>query len=140
MANERALYFRVKVRDLFPPDDPLVPALLQLMPAVNDLRTLQKVWLYADSRVSTTPSEEEIIKAERVFLVRLMCATAHEAGLAFQDLRQILSAPSAKGTIDAMPEEARQAFRTLENVFAADFHKNTNHGKTLARIRSAIYH
>ncbi len=140
MAGERVLYFRVNLRDLFPLNDPLVPPLLQLMPAVNDLRTLQKAWLYAHSRVGTTRSEEEIVKAESGYLFRLTCATAHEAGLAFQDLRQLLSASSAKGTVDAMPEEARQAFRILENIFAADFHKNTNHGKTLARIRSAIYH
>lgn len=140
MASERALYFRVKVRDLFRPDDPLVPPLLQLMPAVNDLRTLQKVWLYADSRVGTTPSEEEIIKAEKVYLFLITCATAYEAALAFQEIREVLAAPSGQGAVGAMPDEAREAFHTLAKLFPANFVEGTSHGKILVRLRNSIFH
>lgn len=36
-------YLRIKVRELFPPDEPGVPELLRLMAAVNDLLTLNKL-------------------------------------------------------------------------------------------------
>jgi len=74
MARKQVLYIRAKTRDLFPPDEPLVPALLRIMPVVNDLRTLQKVWFYIHSRDAITPSEQDIIKAEDNYLFRLTCA------------------------------------------------------------------
>ena len=64
MTSKQAAYLQVKVRELFPPDDPLVPPLLRLMPAVNDLRTLRKIWSYAQSRAGDTQSEQDIIKTE----------------------------------------------------------------------------
>lgn len=139
MASEPAAYLRVRVRDLFPPNDSIVPPLLRLMPAVNDLRTLQKMWFSAHTRVGNTPSERDIIRAEDRYLFRLTCGTAFEAARAFQDLRQALEVPAAQGTIERMPGEARAAFRALASIFPEDF-ENRDYGKILARTRHSIFH
>ena len=140
MASEPVLYLRVKIRDLFPPDDPLIPPMLRLMPAVNDLRTLHKMFLHANNRIGHTESEGEIINAESRYLFRLTCATVYEAGRALQDLRVAFEAPESRGMIERMPEETRAAFYALTNLFPEDFDSHTDHGKILARTRHSIFH
>ncbi len=140
MASEPVLYLRVKIRDLFPLDDPLIPPLLRLMPAVNDLRMLHKMFLHSNNRIGDTESEGEIINAESRYLFRLTCATVFEAGRAFQDLRILLEAPESRGTIERMPGEARAAFHALANLFPEDFDSRKDYGRILARARHSIFH
>ncbi len=137
MARKQVLYIRAIVRDLFLPDDPLVPALLRIMVAVNDLRTLQKVWFYIHSRQETTPSEQDIIKAEDHYLFRLTCATVYEAAIAFRELTEALETTS--GAIENMPVEVRAAFDALNNIFPKDFEKRS-YGKILVQLRNSVFH
>ncbi|MFQ5881779.1 MAG: hypothetical protein ACE5I9_04820 [Candidatus Methylomirabilales bacterium] len=140
MASKSAYYLRVKVRDLFPADDPVVPFLLRLMAAVNDLRTLQKLWLYAESRVGHTQSEKEIIKAEHIYLFRLTSGTLYETALAFQDLKKELANPQVLGIIEKLPEYGRNAFNTLDNLFPEGFVDGKHYGKILVRLRNSVFH
>lgn len=139
MTSKKAIYIQAKVRELFPPDDPAVPSLLRLMAAVNDLRTLQKLWFYAHTRVGNTPCEQDIIKAEDRYIFSLTCATVYEAALAFQDLRRVLTASAAQDTIKKMPHEAPAAFYALENIFPDDF-ESRPYGKVLVKLRNSIFH
>ncbi len=137
MARKQVLYIRAKTRDLFPPDEPLVPALLRIMPVVNDLRTLQKVWFYIHSRDAITPSEQDIIKAEDNYLFRLTCATVYEAAIAFQALTETLEASSE--AMGNMPKEVRATFDALNNIFPKDFEKRP-YGKILVQLRNSVFH
>ena len=137
MARKQVLYIRAKVRDLFAPDDPLVPALLRIMVAVNDLRTLQKLWFYIHSREETTPSEQDIIKAEDHYVFRLTCATVYEAAIAFQELTEVLETTSE--AMGNMPKEVRAAFDALNNIFPKDFEKRP-YGKILVQLRNSVFH
>ncbi len=136
MSIRRTLYLRARVRELFPPDDPVVPCLLRLMAAVNDLRTLGKLWLYAQSRVGNTPSEQEIIKAEHIYLFRLTCATLYEAAKAFQDFRQALEMAGLLGTVARLEDSARDAFEALHTVFHQNF-ESRGWGRILVQLRNA---
>ena len=139
MATKASLYIRVKVRELFPPDDPIVPSLLRLMTAVNDLRTLQKMWLHANSRKGTTQSEKAIIKAESIYLFRLTFATLYEAAKAFQDFKKALTEGGQLASIEKMGTEAREAFHTLANAFQEKF-EETEWGKKLLQLRQSAFH
>ncbi len=140
MTSKQAVYLQVKVRELFPPDDSLVPPLLRLMPAVNDLRTLQKIWFYAHTRVGDTPTEQDIIKTEDHYLFRLTCATLYETALAFEDLRESLSTSAGQKTVEKMHDDGRGAFYALQNLFPQGFVDQTGHGKILVKLRNSILH
>ncbi len=140
MASKEAVYLRVKVRELFPPDDPLVPPLMRLMPTVNDLRTLHKIWFYAHTRVGNTQSEQAIIKVEDHYIFRLTCATLYETALAFQDLREALSTSAGQKTVEKMHADGRVAFYALQNLFPQGFVDRTGHGKILVKLRNSILH
>lgn len=140
MADKQAIYFRAKLRDLFSPSDPVVPSFLRLMAAMNDLRTLQRLWLYSNSRVGNTQSEQDIVKAENIYLFRLTCATVYETAIAFQDLKDSFAAPSVRAVIDRMPDMAQHAFHALANIFPENFDERTPHGKILARLRHSAFH
>ena len=136
MARKQVLYIRAKARDLFPPDDPLVPGLLRMMVAVNHLRTLQQLWFYVHSRDGATPSERDIVKAEGHSLFCLTCATAYEAAMAFQELTETLETTSE--AMGNMPKEVRAAFDALTNIFPKDFQKKP-HGKVFVQFRGSVF-
>ena len=138
MADRRTLYVRARVRDLFPPGDAIVPSLLRFMAAANDLRTLQKMWLYSNSRVGSTQSEQDIIKAEGNYFFRLTCATVYETAIAFQVLRKVLE--TTPEHLEKMPDEARAAFHALNNIFPRNFVKKKPYGKTLRKLRNSVFH
>lgn len=139
MASVISLYLRVRVRELFPLDDPVVPSLLRLMAAVDDLRTLQMIWLHAASREATTRSERAIIKGETRYLFRLTCATLYEAGLAFQDFREKLEQAGRLADVDRLGAEGRVAFHGLANAFQEGF-EMSEWGKILVRLRNSAFH
>ncbi len=140
MSSKKAIYIKAKVRELFPVEDPIVPLFLRLMAAVNDLRTLQKLWLYAESRVGHTDSEKEIIQAEHIYLFRLTCGTLYETILAFQDLREELAKSRERLIIEELPDYAQKAFRTLDNLFPQGFVDQKRYGKVLVRLRNSAFH
>lgn len=140
MKGKGATYFQVKVRELFPPSDPIVPPLLRLMAAINDLMTLQKLWVYAKTRVAESRSEEEIIKAEHICLFRFTCGVVYEAGRVFEHFRRVFVQKGTQVMREMMPDDAIAAFHALDNTFPKDFEKNTRYGIVLIELRNSIFH
>jgi len=131
--------YRIRVGELFPSTDPVILELLRLMAAVNDLRTLQQLWLLAQSRLGKSESEKDIIRAESIYLFRLTCATLYEAGLAFQSFRDALARAGRNELISTLPPDAQEAFHTLENLFQDGFEKR-GWGNVLCQLRNSIFH
>ncbi len=140
MASVDTTYIKAKVRELFPSDDPVVPFLLRLMAAFNDLATLRNIWVYAQSRVGHTQSEKDIIDAEHTNLFRLTCGTLYESALVFQDFRNELAKLEKLGMIGNLPEYAQNAFTTLGSIFSENFIDKTHYGKVLVRVRNSVFH
>ncbi len=140
MSTEDTTYIKANFRELFPPDDPVVPFLLRLMAAYNDLATLRNIWIYAQSRVGHTQSEKDIIQAEHVNLFRLTCGTLYESALVFQDFRNELAKLEKLGMITNLPDYAQNAFTALDNIFSENFIDKTHYGNVLVRIRHSVFH
>ncbi len=140
MARKNVLFIKIKVREVFPPGDPVVPYFLRLMAAVNELRTLGTLWLQAVSRQLTTQSEKEIGKAEDLYLFRLTCGTLYEAGKAFLAFQSALVQAGQDGLIAKMAKEGRDAYSALDNVFKKDrkAFETTDFGKTLVSLRNNV--
>jgi hypothetical protein len=132
-------YYRVKLQELLPPSDPVVPDLLRLMAAANDLRTLQNMWMLSQSRRGATSTERQLILKESIDLFRLACATTYEAGMAFQQFRKNLEKAGRQADIMKLPDRGRSAFILLENLFQQGFEQN-GWGNALCRIRNSIFH
>lgn len=139
MASVISFFLRVRVRELFPLDDSVVPSLLRLMAAVDDLRTLQMISLHAASREGTTRSEKAIIKGETRYLFRLTSATLYEAGLAFEHFRKELEQARRLADVDKLEEGGRVAFHALANAFQEGFEKS-KWGNILVRLRNSAFH
>jgi hypothetical protein len=90
MNRARVIRAEFKVREAFPPDDPLSVPLLRLMAAVNDVRYVQKAIVIgmAGAERFETDAERVLHEGENVYLLRLLCGHLHEAGIAFRDLDQ----------------------------------------------------
>jgi len=90
MNAQRARVIRsyFKLREAFPPNDPLSVPLLRLMAAVNDVRYVQKAVLIGIVRFDELVSDAEraVHEGENVYLLRLLAGHLHEAGIAFRAL------------------------------------------------------
>jgi len=136
----RTLRYRLKVRDLFPPNDPLVSHLLRLMAAVNDLSALSRLYLQSSSRSGQNSSEEHIISSENVYFVRLSCGSLYEAALVFQEFRRELEQAGLLAEINYLDGQARESFHLLENTFRPGFEITSDFGKILVQLRNSIFH
>jgi len=145
MPTKRTIRLRVKVREFFPLTDPIVPHLLRVMAASNDVGTIMKLYLHSNLRVRKTDSERDTVNSESVYLFRLMCGTAYEAALVFLDFAyEVRSAEQAgqKDLVGTLKQKGRQAFLFLENVLGptlAKFEK-TEYGKILVQARNHAFH
>ena len=84
--KEEVTVVDVKLRKLFPPDDPVSIPLLRLMAAANDARHVQKLMIAAMDDVPSNRGESLIQNGERGYLYRMLCGHLYEAGIAFRDL------------------------------------------------------
>ena len=145
MPIKGALRMRVRVRELFPPDDPIVPCLLRVMAAANDLGTLMMLFMQSSSRAAKTESERKIVEAENVYLFRITSATVYEAAKVFLDFESHVRETEKvqkKDLITSLDKRGRDAFAFLENVFRhdlAEFEK-TQYGKILVQARHHAFH
>jgi hypothetical protein len=139
MSTRSTRRFRIKVRVLFPPNDPIAPCLLRLMAAANDLGTLAKLCRQSGSRMPQTESEKSIVAAENVYLFRLAGATLYEAARAFQDFETELKAAGLFQKMKQLDLAGRAAFGELENAFRQGFEK-TDFGKVLVQFRHHVFH
>jgi hypothetical protein len=76
LPNRNAFLLKVKLRELFPPDDPSIAFLLRIMAAANDLGVVSRLWMQSDSRRPETECETRIVQAENLYLFRVACTTA----------------------------------------------------------------
>jgi hypothetical protein len=118
MNAQRARVIRsyFKVREAFPPDDPLSVPLLRLMAAVNDVRYVQKAVLIGILRFDELVSDAEraVHEGENVYLLRLLAGHLHEAGIAFRALDdQHASAVNALISGDADAQAAIAKLRAI---------------------------
>jgi hypothetical protein len=145
MPTKGTLRLRVKVRELFPPDDPIAPCLLRLMAAANDVGALGRLWLQSSSRAGKSESEKKIIEAENVYLFRITTATVYEAAKIFLDFEgQVRKTEKVqkKDLITSLDKRGQAAFLFLENVFRHDIGKfeKTEYGKILVQARHHSFH
>jgi hypothetical protein len=145
MPTRGALRMRARVRELFPPDDPIVPCLLRLMAAANDLGALGRLFLQSSSRAGGSESEKKIVEAENVYLFRITSATVYETAKVFLDFEsQVRKTEKVqkKNLITSLDKRGRDAFLFLENVFRHDIGKfeKTEYGKILVQARHHSFH
>jgi len=62
-----------------------------------------------------------MIRAESIPVFRLTCATAYEAGIAFQHFKRALEAAGRHKDLDEFPERGRSAYFMLEILFKRGF-------------------
>ncbi len=145
MATRGIIRLLAKVRELFPPQDPLVPSLMRVMAAANDLGVLMRLFMHSSSRKAETESERKIIEAENVYLFRITCATVYEAALVFLDFEsKVRETERVQATelVRSLEQRGREAFLFLENLFCHDIRKfeKTQYGKILVQSRNHSFH
>src|SRR5215470_3648964 len=86
--RQRATLLRVRVKQLFDPNDPLSVPLLRLMSATNDARHAMKQIIRANrgGRQARNQGERMLLSGEQLYLVRQLCGHLEEAGRVFRDL------------------------------------------------------
>lgn len=107
---------RFRPREAFPPDDPLSVAILRLMAAVNDVRSIQKSTLIAmESLSGPNDIEQLLLEGELGYFTRMLFGHLHEAGIAFRDLDD-----GHRAEVDALiagNEEVRWEIEMLRRAF-----------------------
>jgi hypothetical protein len=145
VARKRTVRLKAKVRELFPPNDPMVPPLLRLMALANDLGTLMKIYLHSESRIVMTESEKSIVQAENLYLFRITAATVYEGASIFLEYENELKRMGCSEQTDflrCLGQTGRDAYYFLENVFCHDLRKfeKTEYGKILVQTRNLAFH
>lgn len=140
MSIRHTVRLRARVRELFPPNDPIVPALLRLMATANDLGTLMRLYLHSESRAVVTESEKSIVQAENVYLFKITAATVYEGASVFLEFENQVKCVG--DFIQHLDHPGREAFCFLENVFGHDLRKfeKTEYGKILVQARNHSFH
>lgn len=111
----RAVRLRFRLHKAFPPENPISVALLRLMAAVNDVKYIQQSAILVLERATTSQAENLNREGELGYLLRMLLAHLHEAGIAFRDLD-----PKYRGEVDRLIDgntEAKTAVHTLRSVY-----------------------
>jgi hypothetical protein len=130
----KGLRVTMKLREFFPPDEPLSVPLLTLMGATNDARQLQRLLITAQERIAgASEANQSILNGEIGYLFRVLCGHLYEAGLIFRQLDEA-AGPQA-GRLLQGDAEAMSGLARLRQVVG-----NTDRGGffngTLDRIRN----
>lgn len=120
-----AVHLRFRMRDVFPPTDPVSVPLLRLMSVVNDALLLGRLLVQFDQwKQEGGPLDRPMLGCEGDYLFRMLCAHLYEAGSIFRDLERV--ATDQLGRIEAASDEqAKAALSNIRRIFGDhDFYED----------------
>ncbi len=129
----RAVYFRFRLAEIFPPKDLMTVPLIRLMMAVDDVRRAQNQLIDASVQLAHAPEFEKYLPlGDHLYAMRRLYSHLHEAGRALRALDA-----AAKPRVDAAlanNPEALAALNRIRAFFNADEYKTS----FVSRIRNTI--
>lgn len=104
----KALRVTLKLREFFPPGDPLSVPLLTLMAATNDARQLQRLLIVArPAAEGASEANRSILNGEIGYLFRVLAGHLYEAGLMFRKLDELAGADADRLLAEPLKQPPR---------------------------------